>query len=311
MVLSIEQLGDKMNQAKVSNKEIIKKIMLNLQEKLNSIVEDPQAMADYLLYMSRFYQGRSFRNMCLIYFTKPSAEIVATYKQWIDKGRIVVACTGCRAIKNKECQCPERLAPTRIPQLRPVHRKAEIEDPKNTDEKKLIEWTSFWSYYVFDISDTEQLTDKGERVEDPKRPKKIEGDYGQEIINSVKSYLTGIGWNYSIENYADASDGYTQFEPKIIKIQANQSISAQASTTLHEMGHFLLHEKLNYKECRDIAEVEAESVAFIVGSFFGLDTSQHSVRYIDGWANGDHEIFLKSLENIFNASQKLIDIIEK
>lgn len=284
--------------------------MLDLQEKLNSIVEDPQAMAEYLLYMSKFYQGRSFRNMCLIYFTKPSAEIVATYKQWIDKGRIVVACTGCRAIKNKDCECPERLAPTRIPQLRPVHRKAEIEDPKNADEKKEIEWTAFWSYYVFDISDTEQLTDKGERVEDPRRPKILVGDDGQEIIDAVQKYLNSIGWTYLIESYAGASEGYTVFASKKIQIQANQSTLARASVTLHEMGHHLLHENIDYTECRDIAEVEAESVAFIVGSFFGLDTSDHNVRYIDGWAKGDQQIFLKSLENIFNASQRLIDIIE-
>ena len=51
-----------------------------------------------------------------------------------------------------------------------------------------------------------------------------------------------------------------------------------------EAGHVLLHQDQGSRECRGIAEVEAESVAYMVTSAHGLDSSQYTFNYVAGWA---------------------------
>ena len=51
-----------------------------------------------------------------------------------------------------------------------------------------------------------------------------------------------------------------------------------------ETGHVLLHPDQRGRECRGILEVEAESVAYMVTSAHGLDSSQYTFNYVAGWA---------------------------
>ena len=51
-----------------------------------------------------------------------------------------------------------------------------------------------------------------------------------------------------------------------------------------EVGHVLLHQDQGSRDCRGILEVEAESVAYMVTSAHGLDSSQYTFNYVAGWA---------------------------
>jgi hypothetical protein len=60
---------------------------------------------------------------------------------------------------------------------------------------------------------------------------------------------------------------------------------AQSVKTLaHEGAHSILHADRSGLDCRGILEVEAESVAFMVTSAHGLDSSQYTFNYVAGWA---------------------------
>ncbi len=67
---------------------------------------------------------------------------------------------------------------------------------------------------------------------------------------------------------------------------------AQAVKTLaHELGHVLMHgpDQLAARDtrlCRGAAEVEAESVAYLVASAHGLDVSGYTFPYVATWAAG-------------------------
>lgn len=54
-----------------------------------------------------------------------------------------------------------------------------------------------------------------------------------------------------------------------------------------ELGHVMLHGPDNADAAmhRGIAEVEAESVALMVGAAHGLDTSSYTVPYVTSWAS--------------------------
>ena len=58
--------------------------------------------------------------------------------------------------------------------------------------------------------------------------------------------------------------------------------AAQVKTLAHELGHVMLHGPDNVDAAmhRGIAEVEAESVALMVGAAHGLDTTTYTVPYV-------------------------------
>lgn len=57
---------------------------------------------------------------------------------------------------------------------------------------------------------------------------------------------------------------------------------------------------------------QAESVAYVVCQYFGLDTSGYSFGYIAGWSSGKGTPELKaSLENIRNTSNEIISNVEQ
>mgnify|MGYP003279000144 CR=1 FL=1 len=56
---------------------------------------------------------------------------------------------------------------------------------------------------------------------------------------------------------------------------------------------------------------EAESVAFVVSTFLGLDTSDYSFPYIVGWEENDESLLRHSLKRIRDAAHVLITQIEE
>ena len=91
-------------------------------------------------------------------------------------------------------------------------------------------------------------------------------------------------------------------------------------TSIHEVAHALLHDKDGsfVEGIGDIAmnsktkEVQAESIAYAVCQYFGIDTSDYSFGYIAGWSSGKDKKELKeSMETIRKTTNYLIYKIEK
>ena len=63
--------------------------------------------------------------------------------------------------------------------------------------------------------------------------------------------------------------------------------AAQVKTLAHELGHVMLHGPDHIEAIlhRGLAEVEAESVALMIGAAHGLDTSAYTVPYVASWAS--------------------------
>ena len=60
---------------------------------------------------------------------------------------------------------------------------------------------------------------------------------------------------------------------------------------------------------RTVAELEAESVAYVVCSHFGLDVEVRASRYIAQW-NGDAKALRASLERIATTARDIVDDVE-
>ncbi len=61
----------------------------------------------------------------------------------------------------------------------------------------------------------------------------------------------------------------------------------QAKTLAHELGHHLLEHGRGREPGRPTEEAEAEGVAFVVCSRFGLDTSDYSFGYVANWSRDE------------------------
>jgi hypothetical protein len=287
-----------------------------LIENIHSRVKDFVNGSDYINYLKfiKKFRKRSFFNQMLIWITKENSTFVMGYKQWIDKfNRIPVACVICRALSNKECSCEERTPAVRIPQLAPITYKYE---DKQGEEKDGI---YFKTVYVFDISDTEPLPDLPikEVFEDEfdLGIKKLDVEVQFEKLEPVlKKIITdnGFKFRYEVVN-SESLGGWTNHALKEVVCKDNTNNADKLHTLLHEIGHMFAHsrENLNNKNFfRPRIETEAETIAFVVADYLGIDTSCYSIGYITSWSGGDDDILEDSVKAVVDTSNKMLDLIE-
>jgi hypothetical protein len=86
--------------------------------------------------------------------------------------------------------------------------------------------------------------------------------------------------------------------------------TSQACKTLaHELAHVDLgHGTATCTDSRSQAEVEAESVAYIVASTAGLDTSAYSFPYIGYWAptGNEADVIADTAERVITTARRII-----
>ena len=86
--------------------------------------------------------------------------------------------------------------------------------------------------------------------------------------------------------------------------------SAQAVKTLiHELGHALLHSE-ELPRSKEIAEVEVESVAYIVCDAIGLDSGDYSFAYVARWAEGSTELVKETGERVIACAKEILGRLE-
>ncbi|MFR8492302.1 MAG: LPD16 domain-containing protein [Mediterraneibacter gnavus] len=83
--------------------------------------------------------------------------------------------------------------------------------------------------------------------------------------------------------------GYYSNKKKEIVVKEDMSESQTIKTLIHEIAHAKLHdrevlEQAGEEKDQRTKEIEAESIAYTVCQYFGLDTSDYSFPYIAGWS---------------------------
>lgn len=249
--------------------------------------------------MSKF-TSYSLNNTLLIAMQMPDATTVAGFTTWQKLNRHIIK--GSKAIKI--------IAPC------PYKRKIET-DITDTDGQSIIgkdgkpikEQTEkvlmgFKTVNVFDISQTE-----GEPL--PEIVHKLDGTVSgyTDFLDALKQFSPVPIDFKSIEGSAN---GYYHLTDKNIVIDNGMSQTMNCKTAIHEITHALLHDRDNGLEKnnipdRETKEVQAESVAFTVCQYYGIDSSEYSFGYIAGWSSGRDLKELKfSMETIRQTAQTII-----
>lgn len=122
----------------------------------------------------------------------------------------------------------------------------------------------------------------------------------------------------SFEDIPGGAKGFfSRSEPKRIVIQKGMSQAQTLKTAIHELAHSVMHDSEPKGEGpalpgRATREVQAESVAFVVSSWLGLDTGDYSFGYVAGWSEGkDLSELRASLDEIRGAAHGIIGGMEQ
>lgn len=222
---------------------------------------------EYLKFQSRFYRY-SFHNTVLILMQKPDASYVCGFHKWNDEFKRKVK-KGASAIKI--------LAPRFI--------KKEVKPEDGAEAVEVTSLVGFKAVNVFDVSQTE-----GEAL--PSICHELQGSTDAAVL-IIDRLLKVIKIPVTFD-YGDKGKGaYFPLDNKI-KIKPNLSDNQSAKTMAHEYAHSLLHSGKCEKP-RDLKEIEAESVAFIVCNYFGLETNEYSFEYLASWSHGRDKEEVKKL----------------
>lgn len=229
---------------------------------------DSDKYKDYLTKMSQL-NNYSNRNLRLILAQNPKAKQVASFKQWKENFG--------RHVKKGEKALRIFKPMTKI-------KKDENNQPILDKNGKPETVTFFGLVPVFDVSQTE-----GKEM--PKAAEVTEQLTDLDYANLYRALMAIAKENdvsVRFEEMENNKHGYYSVPENQIVLRSNEMNKAQIiKTFLHEMAHAELHHADNSQKenlTRSTAELQAESVAYVVSSYYGIDTSEYSFNYLSGWS---------------------------
>ncbi len=276
-------------------KEKVRELTDRLEEGVREVFESGK-YAEYLKVMSRFHHY-SPRNSILIAMQRPDATLVAGFQSWKKNfGRYVKR--GEKAI--------EILAPMQFK----IPRENEEDITQNSDKKELV-YTTFRPAYVFDLSQTD-----GKEL--PSIVNNLSGEVPE--FNKFMDVLKEVSPVPIEFEKLSGPDGFYSLKDKKIVIDNSMSEPQTMAAVIHEIAHSMLHDNDKLSASNDenpikdsrTKEVEAESIAYVVCQYFGIETGENSFGYVASWSK-DKELkeLFSSLETIKDTANQIIDSTEK
>jgi hypothetical protein len=244
-----------------------------------------------LTVAARFHRY-SPHNVLLITAQRPDATRVAGYRTWQQLGRQV--CKGQKGIAI--------LAP-----VTGLRRADEAERTPDDPAATARTVRGFRVTYVFDISQTE-----GPPLPDI-RPQMLTGDGDPALYQALATQVTAAGYRLVREPCSHPeANGETVFPTRVVRVRPDLPDAQAVKTLAHELAHVRLHapDAPGDPVPRDVAEVEAESVAYLVTAAHGLDTGAYTVPYVAGWAGGAKGAVLTAAERVLSTASSILEAAE-
>ena len=252
--------------------ELTEKLQTGIQE-----LYDSEKYRDYLRTMAKFHHY-SFNNSLLIWAQRPDATAVAGYRAWQTKFERTVN-PGAKGIMIYE---PSNFKRT----LREVVTDEDGNPVLDKDGNKItraVEKTfpTFKVGYVFAYEDT-----TGKPLPSIVSIVDKEVDNFNSVMNALQKVSPAP---IRFDSVDGGANGYYDLVNREIVVKDTLPQAQKIKTAVHEVAHSILHDKidgLDLEATKREMEVSAESVAFVVCSWLGLDTSEYSFGYVGGWSAG-------------------------
>ena len=237
-------------------------------------------------------------NILLIAAQRPEATRVMGFRAWTQNGRNVVAGEKGIAI----------LAPCTYRETKP-----EVPTPEGvtltageTAERVL---RGYRVVHVFDITQT-----TGKELAD--EPQLLRGEAPERLYDGLARLIAADGFTL-VRGDCRGANGYTDFVSRAIHVRDDIDPAQAVKTLTHELGHVRADHGRRFLDptsrtlsCRGAAEVEAESIAYIVLGAAGVDTRGYSLPYLAGWSDGDVSLLRDTADRVINVAGRIIHEME-
>ena len=268
------------------------------------------------------FRSRSFNNTMLIYVQhyaafqegrvpEPVPSYVAGFKQWLSLNRHVMKGQSGYAILAPVTARFASSTPANAESWRRLGR-GEKPRPGEVVRSRLV---GLKSAHVWDLTQTD-----GDPVPESPRPALLQGQAPEGLWDGLADQITAQGFELRLVSHAGAiggANGLTDYTTREVSVRMDMDDAAQVKTLAHELGHVMLHGPDNADAAthRGIAEVEAESVALMVGAGHGLATDDYTVPYVAAWASSvpgksPVEVVQSTAERVRGAAVAILNKLE-
>lgn len=248
-----------------------------VQELIDGLIFDPLKMKKYLGNLPNLYQYSILNQIrakgSYNFNTGKDGEIFASYKSWQKVGRYVRKGEKAKAFM-----------------LRPINHKKLVEIKKDGEEIYKC-WTTYIPMKVFDVQQTD-----GEPLQNNADLMQGKSKYSYYDIKNKFSKKYDIG-----EFIGHQKKGWTNGE--VIRVSNIISDNEMIATLIHELAHCECNH-FKRTEAKEIMELEAEVVSFIVTTMLGLE-NEKAVQYILNW-NGEEN----SKKEVSKRANNLINVAD-
>lgn len=231
-----------------------------LEKEMTNIFNDTN-YKKFLSLMSNF-NNYSLNNLQLILIQKPDATNVASFETWKKAGRYV------------------KKGETGIRIIFPIKY---LKNKKNEENEETKEATNIYFKVgsVFDISQTEVAKGKEDLLK--KYKPKILDNNDPAFVEYIELFKSISQFPIYFDDFNNTkANGYCDFGTDEIHIKNSLPAAQQLKTIIHEVAHSMLHKDSDLS--KELKEIEAESVAFVVSNNIGLDSSEYSFGYLASWS---------------------------
>ncbi len=98
-----------------------------------------------------------------------------------------------------------------------------------------------------------------------------------------------------------------------MRVRPDVADAHAVKTLAHELAHIECGhttDGYDYRGCRGQAEAEAESIAYIIAAWAGLDAGAYTVPYIAGWSAGDTAVIRGAASTVTAAARRILDHLD-
>ena len=292
-------------------KEQIKKLTDQIEAGIKALFQsgDLEKYQAYLRTMSHFHHY-SVNNQMLIFSQCPHATLVAGYQKWQnqfsrhvlrgEKGISILAPTPYKIKVEKEKLDPD----TKLPLL--------DADGNTITEEKEVQIPMFRPVKVFDVSQTDGKP-LPERVQSPVAELTGNVEHYEAFMEALRR-ISPVP--IEMKPLSNDLDGFFSPSKQSITLRDGMSEVQTVCAAVHEIAHSKLHDYTKQPDSQpkdsNTEEIEAESIAYTVCAYFGIETSANSFGYVATWSKDkDLKAFKDSLDTIRKTSSELISGVEQ
>ena len=176
-----------------------------------------------------------------------------------------------------------------------------VEDKETGEERTIASAPhAFRVVHIFDVSQTDGV----DLPEIPCHRLVGEGAAYDELIR----YADGLGFRVEVGEHAVRPTDSANHASHTITPREGLAPAQQTKTLAHEIAHALLHGS-DFDAPRAQKELEAESVAYIVTSTFGVDSAAYSFGYPASWS-AEPDAIRRSGQRIQQTVQTMLNALD-